>query len=211
GTNWSPSAARLAADSARDHPWLEGAYLSQKLGVGAVVETADGFLLSLCRSSGVAEGQGMMGAPGGHPEPKNIGLTAEVLRGLATKTIASRRKFGLQATDELFDSAVQEVVDETNVPRSALGEPLLSGLVRQGNSFGAPTAAFIIPCSLERAEVSTLYAKGAKEAFESTALRTLPASEVIAEGGSAWFASRGLTATPSFQGALELWREHRLR
>lgn len=70
GTNWSPSAARLAADSARDHPWLEAAYLSQKLGVGAVVETTDGFLLSLCRSSGVAEGQGMMGAPGGHPEPE---------------------------------------------------------------------------------------------------------------------------------------------
>ncbi|CAN0100393.1 unnamed protein product, partial [Ectocarpus fasciculatus] len=70
GTNWSPSAARLAADSARDHPWLEAAYLSQKLGVGAVVETSDGFLLSLCRSSGVAEGQGMMGAPGGHPEPE---------------------------------------------------------------------------------------------------------------------------------------------
>lgn len=70
GTNWSPSAARLAADSAHDHPWLEGAYLSQKLGVGAVVETADGFLLSLCRSSGVAEGQGMIDAPGGHPEPE---------------------------------------------------------------------------------------------------------------------------------------------
>lgn len=38
--------------------------------MGAVVETTDGFLLSLCRSSGVAEGQGMMGAPGGHPEPE---------------------------------------------------------------------------------------------------------------------------------------------
>lgn len=45
-----------------------------------------------------------------------------------------------QATDELFDSAVQEVVDETNLPRSALGKPLLSGIVRQGSSFGAPSA-----------------------------------------------------------------------
>lgn len=34
------------------------------------METKDGFLLSLCRSNGVAEGQGMMGAPGGHPEPE---------------------------------------------------------------------------------------------------------------------------------------------
>ena len=70
GTNWSPAASRLAADSVRDFPWLEGAYLSQKLGVTAIVETVDGFLLSLRRSSGVAEGQGMLGAPGGHPEPK---------------------------------------------------------------------------------------------------------------------------------------------
>ncbi|CAN0314566.1 unnamed protein product, partial [Ectocarpus sp. 4 AP-2014] len=170
GTNWSPSAARLAADSARDHPWLEAAYLSQKLGVGAVVETKDGFLLSLCRSNGVAEGQGMMGAPGGHPEPEKLGLTPEVLRSLSTRAVSSRRKVGQQAADELFDSAVQEVVDETNVPREALGEPLLSGVVRQGNSFGAPTAAFIIPCSLTRGEAAALYAKGAKEAFESTGL-----------------------------------------
>lgn len=70
GTNWSPDAAKLEADGVRDFPWLEGAYLSQKLGVGAIVETIDGFLVSLQRSKGVAEGQGMMGAPGGHPEPK---------------------------------------------------------------------------------------------------------------------------------------------
>lgn len=70
GTNWSPAAAKLAADGAHDFPWLEGAYLSQKLGSGAVVETADGFVLTLCRSKGVAEGQGVMDAPGGHPEPK---------------------------------------------------------------------------------------------------------------------------------------------
>ncbi|CBN79318.1 conserved unknown protein [Ectocarpus siliculosus] len=210
GTNWSPSAARLAADSARDHPWLEAAYLSQKLGVGAVVETKDGFLLSLCRSNGVAEGQGMMGAPGGHPEPEKLGLTPEVLRSLSTKAVSSRRKVGQQAADELFDSAVQEVVDETNVPREALGEPLLSGVVRQGNSFGAPTAAFIIPCSLTRGEAAALYAKGAKEAFESTGLRAVPGLEIVAEGVRGWFSKRGLRATPSFQGALELWRGHRL-
>lgn len=71
---------------------------------------------------------------------QKLGLTADVLRGLSSKGASSRRKAGQQTVDELFDSAVQEVVDETNVPRSALGEPLLAGLVRQGNSFGAPTA-----------------------------------------------------------------------
>lgn len=38
--------------------------------MGAVVETSDGFVVSLRRSNGVAEGQGMMDAPGGHPEPE---------------------------------------------------------------------------------------------------------------------------------------------
>lgn len=71
---------------------------------------------------------------------QNLGLTAEVLRDLSGKTASSRRKLGHQAVDELFSSAVKEVVDETNVPRSSLGEPLLSGVVRQGNSFGAPSA-----------------------------------------------------------------------
>lgn len=74
------------------------------------------------------------------PREQKIGLTVEGLGSLSSKMPASRRRSGLQATEELFDSAVQEVVDETNVPRSALREPLLSGLVRQGNSFGAPSA-----------------------------------------------------------------------
>lgn len=71
---------------------------------------------------------------------QKLGLTAQALKGLSRKSKSSRRKVAQQATDELFDSAVQEVVDETNLPRSALGKPLLSGLVRQGNSFGAPSA-----------------------------------------------------------------------
>lgn len=77
---------------------------------------------------------------GGHLWEKSIGLTSEVLSNLSSKLPATRRRAGLQATVELFESAVQEVVDETNVPRSTLREPLLSGIVRQGNSFGAPTA-----------------------------------------------------------------------
>lgn len=63
-----------------------------------------------------------------------------MLKSLSGKQQSSRRKVGQHAVEELFDSAVQEVVDETNVPRTALGEVLLSGVVRQGNSFGAPSA-----------------------------------------------------------------------
>lgn len=34
------------------------------------METSDGFLMALRRSKGVAEGQGMVDCPGGHPEPE---------------------------------------------------------------------------------------------------------------------------------------------
>lgn len=34
------------------------------------METSDGFLLSIRRSQGVGEGQGMLDCPGGHPEPE---------------------------------------------------------------------------------------------------------------------------------------------
>ena len=108
--------AMLCVACVLGHAWLSRALL------GFAVASL-GFVLALPR-----------------PRAQKLGLTPDVLRGLSHKGASSRRKVGQQAVDELFDSAVQEVVDETNVPRSALGEPLLSGLVRQGNSFGAPTA-----------------------------------------------------------------------
>lgn len=46
------------------------ACLSDALGVGSLVITADGYLLFVRRSFEVAEGQGMMDVPGGHAEPK---------------------------------------------------------------------------------------------------------------------------------------------
>lgn len=55
-----------------------------------------------------------------------------------------------------------------------------------------------------------MYTCGAKEAFESTELIGISGKEIVAEGVTAWFASRNLQATPSFQGSLEMWRKHRL-
>ncbi|CAN0387877.1 unnamed protein product, partial [Discosporangium mesarthrocarpum] len=147
GTNWSPDSARIAADGARQRSDC-GAYLSNKLGVTALVETADGFFLALRRSGAVSEGQGMVGAPGGHPEPENIGLTPSVLKGLVAKDGSGggggprgkRRRLEELSVAELFDSARQEAVDETNVPLHALSDPLMLGIARQTNSCGAPTA-----------------------------------------------------------------------
>lgn len=85
--------------------------------------------------------------------------------------------------------------------------------LRSAPPYACPTylAAFIIPCSLPKAEVEELYARGAKEAFESTEMHAISGAEILTEGGTSWFAARNLEATPSFQGSLELWKAHRLR
>lgn len=46
--------------------------------------------------------------------------------------------------DEIFDSIVQEVVDEVNIPHEYLGEPLYSGTHRNTTSGGRPSLAFEI-------------------------------------------------------------------
>lgn len=48
------------------------ACLSDALGVGSVVVTADDYLLLVRRSCEVAEGQGLIDFPGGHAEPKAL-------------------------------------------------------------------------------------------------------------------------------------------
>lgn len=73
-TNASNCADLLIKDGLEDHGDGE-IFLSMKLGVGGVTRTADGFLAFILRSCHVAEAQGMVGVPGGHPEPGGIGLS----------------------------------------------------------------------------------------------------------------------------------------
>jgi len=61
----------------RDHGEA-GAYMSQKLGVSAIVWTSDRRIVALKRSSKVAESKGKIDCPGGHPEPGKIGLSRMV-------------------------------------------------------------------------------------------------------------------------------------
>lgn len=69
GTNWASSAAWLRQQGAAD--WGDKqAYLADPLGVGAVLVTADDFLVFLRRSRQVAEAPGLVDVPGGHPEPQ---------------------------------------------------------------------------------------------------------------------------------------------
>lgn len=101
------------------------------------------------------------------------------------------------------------LIPESHVPSPLSSDAPLCPPVSYFTPWCLP--AFIIPCSMGHAEVAALYAQGAKEAFESTELRLIPGKEIVAEGGEAWFAARRLQASPSFLGALELWRAHRFR
>jgi hypothetical protein len=160
--------------------------------VGAAVCTADGWVVLIRRSQGVGEGQGLLDVPGGHPEPSRLGLDSlspppALLEGLSGEALVA----------ELFESAAQEVVDEVNVPRAALSAPRLMGVVRQANSAGCPSAAFLLQCGCGRAQVEAHYAQGPAEAFESTALAMLPLQAVKAR-------QLPPDLTPSARGCLEL-------
>lgn len=69
GTNWSPKAKEIlqlgTSDLQNSH-----AYMSDALGVGALVETCDHYAILLKRSDHCAEAVGLYDIPGGHPEPK---------------------------------------------------------------------------------------------------------------------------------------------
>lgn len=69
GTNWSPN-ARTFVELGLKLCGNTHAYMSDALGVGAFVLTADDHIILLKRSAHCAEAPGMWDIPGGHPEPK---------------------------------------------------------------------------------------------------------------------------------------------
>ena len=69
GTNWSPDAKKYRSYGQRDFDNTQ-AYLSDALGVGSLVRTADNHVVLLRRSEHCGEAVGLLDIPGGHPEPK---------------------------------------------------------------------------------------------------------------------------------------------
>ena len=69
GTNWSPN-SKLYLEFGRREQGNAHAFMSDALGVGALVITGDNYVIFLKRSECCAEAPGMWDIPGGHPEPK---------------------------------------------------------------------------------------------------------------------------------------------
>lgn len=132
------------------------------------VHTSDDHLLLIRRSGSVAEGQGALDVPGGHPEPSHIGIDSLNPSGIDSSKVLQ----------EIFQSAIDEVRDEINIPEGLLGDVRLLGVVRQGNSGGCPSAALVVRCQCTSHEAKEWYKQGAKEAFETTSLHCLPVEDL---------------------------------
>ena len=69
GTNRSENALLLQSQGLCDHDNSQ-AYMSDAVGVGALVQTLDNFMVLLFRSNKCGEDTGLWDRPGGHAEPK---------------------------------------------------------------------------------------------------------------------------------------------
>lgn len=69
GTNWSPN-AKLFHEMGSDKYSNSQAFMSDALGVGSLVHTADDKTVLIKRSMNCGEAVGLWDIPGGHPEPK---------------------------------------------------------------------------------------------------------------------------------------------
>ena len=69
GTNLSENALLLQSQGLVDHDNSQ-AYMSDAVGVGALVQTLDNYIVMLFRSDKCGEDTGLWDRPGGHPEPK---------------------------------------------------------------------------------------------------------------------------------------------
>ncbi|GAB5031939.1 transcriptional sir2 family [Nannochloropsis oceanica] len=206
GTNHHPGVAILQADGRAAHG-DPGAYLSQKMGVSALLYTSDEDLIFISRSvKGCADFQGFIDTPGGHPEPSNVNLAfppvpSPDLTQDEAASVLLRRKI----CHEIFSSSAQEVADEVGVPLDKLGPPKLLGLVRQLDFGSLPSATFLVQCNCSTADVHTYYVSGPKEIDESTGLVVVKKSELVT-----FLATPGVKLAPAARGSLALFAEHNL-
>ncbi|XP_071795898.1 uridine diphosphate glucose pyrophosphatase NUDT22-like [Asterias amurensis] len=195
GTNWADNAAELLESGRRDFSNSQ-AYMSDALGVGAFVQTADDCVIFIRRSQHVGEAQGLWDIPGGHPEPGEVKGGAARLEDIILTDMTD-----LDVRNELICSTIREIRDEINIPESELGEPYLIGLAKNNTSSGRPSAEFFVKCTLHSSKVMELYKAGGAEADESTGLKLVPLAEVMSlENTDMW-----KKMAPSAKGCVKMY------
>ncbi|GMN24388.1 hypothetical protein TIFTF001_000547 [Ficus carica] len=147
-------------------------HTSSPLGNGAIIETLDRKILVLKRSNNVGEFPGHFVFPGGHPEPEENGIAFHQ----HGKNSIDYDVINKKVSQEMFDSIIREVVEETGVPATSLSEPVFIGVSRRELNV-RPAAFFFIKCTLESDEIQKLYSN-AQDGFESTQIYTVSMTEL---------------------------------
>ncbi|XP_045174449.2 uridine diphosphate glucose pyrophosphatase NUDT22-like isoform X2 [Mercenaria mercenaria] len=137
GTNLSKDLLILQSQGLSDHDDSQ-AYMSDALGVGALVLTADDHMVLLYRSKNCGEDTELWDRPGGHSEPKNLvgPIPAEEIDLSELKEDA--------VVEELFNSITEEVISEVNIPADSLEQPGILGIHRSHLSGGKPNVEFLM-------------------------------------------------------------------
>ncbi|XP_007882748.1 uridine diphosphate glucose pyrophosphatase NUDT22 [Callorhinchus milii] len=193
GTNWSKDSSFLQQQGLEDFGDSQ-AYLAEPLGVGAMLQTEDGYFVFLRRSQQVAEAAGQVDIPGGHPEPK------AVVKNIPEEAIRVEHLSRELVVQELFSSILGEIRDEVNIPEACLSRPVLLGVAQNNRSAGRPSAEFYVRCKLTVEEVRQNYLIGGPEAHESTSIVFVKAEDVILTEEWLW-----KQLCPSAKGGVKLY------
>ena len=159
--------------------------LASPLGNAAIVETIDQKVVLLKRSQNVGECPDTIVCPGGHAEPKVIGIKSmedwkqiSKSKDPTKESDSTDRNTCRTIRHELFDAMVREVVEETGIPRCKLGSMKCLGFTERVVN-KRPDIIFHILCSITAEEVHKLYADGPEHEYESTELITMNRDEFL--------------------------------
>ena len=110
-------------------------YMADALGIGSLLSTSDDKFLFIKRAMWTGEDVGKIDRAGGHPEPEKVAPDSQ-------KQYTSLNSDAVR--DEIFNSVLDEIVSEINLPLETLSDPLLLGTVRSMERLGRPTAEFLV-------------------------------------------------------------------
>ena len=197
----------VGVDERVDETILDRSYFSDCLGVGGIVLTTDGYIVLIRRGAHVAEYPNCVDVPGGHPEPSRVEgcdgpaweyapeeneneneKEQEKEKEKEKEKEESKEKDDLQQppstvsskalVDEFYQSILEEIYEEVNIPLSKLHDTRLLCIIRQTAAGGKPSGIFQISCSLTSTEVKELYSQGPPDAEETTALVLMSTASV---------------------------------
>ncbi|KAL4238646.1 UDP-sugar diphosphatase [Mactra antiquata] len=173
GTNLSSDVLVLQSQGLCDHDDSQ-AYMCDALGVGALVMTSDDHIVLIFRSKNCGEDTEMWDRPGGHAEPTNI------VGRIPVEDIDLSSMSEDAVIKEIYQSIIEEVVSEVNLPQDSLQSPVIIGIHRSNLNGGKPNVEFLVRCSLSSSHVESLYKQGIQaEAYESENIMLLPVDTAL--------------------------------